>query len=79
MGTDCVDVVRCRSCGDGDAETPGGSSASLVPEYIVSMVAAAGGLLRDPIECWLFVCACSEVSAQGRCVRESVGWLMQMR
>lgn len=42
VGTDWVDVPLCRSWGDGEAETPGGSSASLEPEYIVSMVAVAG-------------------------------------
>jgi hypothetical protein len=59
VGMDGVDVVLCRSCGDGDVETPGGSSASLVPENIVSMVAVPEGLLKDPIECCLFVLASS--------------------
>jgi hypothetical protein len=43
-------VPLWRSWGDGDAETPGGSSVILEPEYIVSMVAIAGGLLKDPVE-----------------------------
>ena len=39
VGTDCDEVPLERSCDEGGALTPGGSSANLVPEYMVSMTA----------------------------------------
>jgi hypothetical protein len=44
-------MPRARGCGDGDVVTPGGSSVIFVPENMVSILAAAGGLVEVESGC----------------------------
>ena len=48
VGAACVEEPLLRSCGEGVALTPGGSSVSLVPEYMVNMAATTMGLVAGP-------------------------------
>lgn len=50
VGAICVDEPLLRSCGECVALTPGGSSVSLVPEYMVSMAAIIMGRVEGPAE-----------------------------
>lgn len=50
VGAGWGEAPLARSCGEGAAWTPGGSSASFLPEYMVSMVAAGMGLVEGPAE-----------------------------
>jgi hypothetical protein len=50
VGATCVEEPLWRSCGEGVALTPGGSSMILVPEYMASMAAKTMGLVWGPAE-----------------------------